>query len=74
MAIREWRKFLAHGSAFVRTHPKRGIALGGMVLAGESAQNRERFLGNVPLPVGTAYKMFGERIYAGYRAEIYGAK
>ena len=74
LSPREWRKFLAHGSAFVRTHPKRGLALGGMVLAGESAENRERFLGNVPLPARTAYKMFGERQYAGYRAEIYGSK
>lgn len=73
LSPKEWRKFLAHGSAFVRAYPKRGLALAGMVLAAESAENRERFLGNVPLFARTAYKMFGERIYAGYRAEVYGS-
>jgi hemerythrin-like domain-containing protein len=74
LSPKEWRKFLAHGSAFVRAHPRRGLALGGIVLDGESAQTRERFLGNVPLPVRTVFKMFGDRIYAGYRAQIYGSE
>ncbi len=69
---KEWRKFLAHGSAFVRAHPKLGLALGGMVLAGESAENRNRFLSNVPLFARVPFKMFGDRIFAGYRAEVYG--
>lgn len=73
LSPREWRKFLAHGSAFVRTHPKRGLALGGMVLYGESAENRERFLGNVPLFARMPFKMFGDRIYAAYRKEVYGS-
>lgn len=68
----EWRKFLAHGSAFVRTHPKRGLAFGGMVLYGETAENRERFLENVPLFARVPFKMFGDRIYAAYRTEVYG--
>lgn len=71
LSPKEWRKFLAHGSAFVRAHPRRGLALGGIVLDGESAESRERFLGNVPLPVRTVFKAFGERVYAGYRAQIY---
>src|SRR5690349_14282762 len=50
---RQWRRFLAHGSAFLRAHPKRGLALGGMVLDGQSLEDRRRFLGNVPLPVRT---------------------
>jgi hemerythrin-like domain-containing protein len=70
---RQWRKFLAHGSAFVRAHPKRGLALGGMVLDGQSEESRRRFLGNVPMPVRTVFKMVGDRVYAGYRAEVYGA-
>ena len=74
LSPKEWRKFLAHGSAFVRAHPRRGLALGGIVLDGESAQTRERFLGNVSLPVRTVFKMFGDRIYAGYRAQIYGSE
>lgn len=73
LSPRQWRKFLAHGSAFVRTHPRRGLALGAMVLDGESAENRRRFLGNVPLPVRTVFNMVGERVYAGYRAEVYGS-
>ena len=48
---KEWRKFLSHGSAFVRAHPRRGLALGGIVLDGEAAETRERFLGNLPLPL-----------------------
>jgi Hemerythrin HHE cation binding domain len=73
LSPREWKKFLAHGSAFVRTHPRRGLALGGIVLDGESTDTRERFLGNVPLPLRTVFKIFGERVYAGYRAQIYGS-
>lgn len=74
LSPKEWRKFLAHGSAFVRAHPRRGLALGGIVLDGESAETRERFLGNVPLFARTPFKMFGDRIYAGYRAQIYGSE
>lgn len=72
LSPRQWRKFLAHGSAFVRMHPRRGLALGAMVLEGQSAENRHRFLGNVPLPVRTVFKVIGDRVYAGYRAEVYG--
>jgi hemerythrin-like domain-containing protein len=69
----QWRKFLAHGSAFVRAHPRRGLAFGAMVLDGQSAEDRRRFLGNVPLPVRTVFKLVGDRVYAAYRAEVYGA-
>ena len=74
LSPREWRRFLAHGSAFVRTHPRRGLALGGMVLDGVPVATRDRFLANVPLPVRTVYKMFGERVYAGYRRQVYGSE
>jgi hemerythrin-like domain-containing protein len=74
LSPKEWKKFLAHGSAFVRAHPRRGLALGGIVLDGQSAETRERFLGNVPLPLRTVFKIFGERVYAGYRAQIYGSE
>lgn len=73
LSPKEWRKFLAHGSAFVRAHPRRGLALGAIVLDGESVESRERFLGNVPLFARAAYKMFGERVYAGYRRQVYGS-
>ena len=68
---KEWRKFLAHGSAFVRAHPRRGLALGGIVLDGQSAEARERFLGNVPLPLRLVFNAVGDRVYAGYRAQVY---
>jgi hypothetical protein len=74
LSPKEWRKFLAHGSAFVRAHPRRGLALGGMVLDGASAEIRNRFLGNVPLPARIPFKLFGDRVYAGYRAQIYGSE
>lgn len=69
----EWRKFLAHGSAFVRTNPRRGLALGGIVLNGVPEATRQRFLGNLPLPLRAVFKAFGPRVYAGYRAEVYGS-
>jgi hemerythrin-like domain-containing protein len=70
----EWRKFLAHGSAFVRAHPKRGLVLGAIVLDGASAETRQRFLANVPLFARTAFNMFGDKLYAGYQSEVYGPK
>ena len=73
LSPKEWKKFLAHGSAFVRAYPRRGLALGGIVLDGESVEMRERFLGNVPLSLRTVFKVFGGRVYAGYRAQIYGS-
>jgi hemerythrin-like domain-containing protein len=73
LSPKEWRKFLAHGSAFVRAHPRRGLALGAIVLDGEPVESKERFLGNVPLFARAAYKMFGERVYAGYRTQVYGS-
>jgi hypothetical protein len=69
---KEWRKFLSHGSAFVRAHPRKGLALGGIVLDGESAEIRDRFLGNLPLPLRAVFKAFGARIYTGYRTQVYG--
>jgi hemerythrin-like domain-containing protein len=69
---KEWRSFLAHGSAFVRAHPRRGLVLGAIVLDGETAETRERFLGNIPLFARTAFNMFGDRLYAGYLNEVYG--
>ncbi len=70
----EWRKFLAHGSAFVRAHPKRGLVLGAIVLDGEPEETRQRFLGNIPLFARTAFNMFGEKLYAGYVSQVYGPK
>lgn len=71
---KEWQKFLSHGSAFVRAHPRRGLALGGIVLDGASAETRERFLGNLPSPLRLVFKSVGDRVYAGYRAQVYGSK
>jgi hemerythrin-like domain-containing protein len=73
LSPREWRRFLARGSAFVRTHPRRGLALGGIVLDGQPTEVRKRFLGNVPLPVRTIFNVIGDRVYEGYRTEIYGS-
>jgi hemerythrin-like domain-containing protein len=73
LSPKEWGKVLAHGSAFVRAHPRRGLALGGMVLDGETLETRQRFLGNLPLPLRAVFTMFGDRIYAGYRAQVYGS-
>jgi hemerythrin-like domain-containing protein len=72
LSPKEWGKVLAHGSAFVRAHPRRGLALGGIVLDGETIETRQRFLGNLPLPLRTVFTMFGDRIYASYRAQVNG--
>lgn len=72
LAPREWRKFLAHGSAFLRAHPRWGLALGGVVLDGASSHTRQRFLGGVPLPARAAFMLAGERVYADYRTRVYG--
>ena len=72
LSAKEWRRFLSHGSSFVRAHPRRGLALGGIVLDGESDETRERFLGNLPLPLRLIFKSIGDRVYAGYRTQIYG--
>jgi len=69
----EWRRFLAHGSAFVRAHPRRGLALGGIVLDGQPADVRKRFLGNVALPVRTIFDVVGDRVYEGYHNQVYGS-
>jgi hemerythrin-like domain-containing protein len=74
LSPKEWKKFLSHGSAFVRAHPRRGLALGGIVLDGASAETRERFLGNLPLPLQIIFNTIGDRVYAGYRAQTYGSK
>ena len=74
LSPKEWRKFLSHGPAFVRAHPRRGLALGGIVLDGESAETRERFLGNLPLLLRTIFKTIGDRVYTGYRAQIHGSE
>lgn len=72
LSPKEWAQVLAHVSTFVRAHPRRGLALGGIVLDGETIETRQRFLGNLPLPLRAVFTMFGDRIYAGYRAQVYG--
>lgn len=59
--------------AFVRAHPRRGLALGGIVFDGQPADVRKRFLGNVPLPMRTIFNMVGDRVYEGYHNQVYGS-
>lgn len=58
----EWRTALAHASTFVRAHPRRGLALGGIVLDGVPAETRERLLDTVPLAVRTIFRLVGDRV------------
>jgi hypothetical protein len=70
---REWRQFLARGGRFLFTHPKLGLVLAGFVLDPLSAEDRQRFLANVPPPQRIAFQLFGMRTYAAYRAKLYGS-
>ena len=47
--------------------------LGPSVLDPLSAEDRQRFLVNVPPPQRIAFQLFGMRVYAAYRAELYGS-
>ena len=44
------------------------------MLDGESVETKERFVGNLPSPLRTVFKIFGERVYTGCRAQIYGSE
>jgi hypothetical protein len=73
LTLREWRRFLARGGRFLFKHPKLGLVLAGFVLDPLSAEDRQCFLANVPPPQRIAFQLFGMRIYAAYRAELYGS-
>src|SRR6476661_4569949 len=45
--------------------PEAGTRLGCHRARRRTVESKERFLGNVPLFARAAYKMFGERVYAG---------
>jgi iron-sulfur cluster repair protein YtfE (RIC family) len=70
---KEWRQFLARGSRFLFVHPKLGLVLAGFVLDPVSAEDRECFLANVPLPQRMAFQLLGMRIFAAYRDKLYQA-
>jgi hypothetical protein len=70
---REWRRSLACGGRFLFRHPKLGLVLAGLVLAGLSEQDKQRFLANVPPPQRIAFRLFGGRVFQNYRHELYGS-
>jgi hypothetical protein len=73
LTLREWRQFLARGGRFLFKHPRLGLVLAGFVLDGVSADDRRRFLANVPPPQRIAFQLLGMRTYASYRAKLYGS-
>jgi hemerythrin-like domain-containing protein len=73
LTLREWRRFLARGGRFLFKHPRLGLVLAGFVLDPLSAGDRQCFLANVPPPQRMAFQLFGMRIYAAYRAKLYGS-
>jgi hypothetical protein len=72
LSAKEWRKFLARGSAFLIPHPKLGLVLAGFTLVDLPSERRDRFLSQVPLPARKAYLLLGNRVFTGYRAKVYG--
>jgi hypothetical protein len=68
---KEWRQFLARGGRFLFARPRPGLVLAGFVLDPVSAEERKRFLANVPFPQRMAFKLLGMRTFATYRAKLY---
>jgi hypothetical protein len=70
----EWQELLDRGAAFLTPKNVRfALAFAGFVLQDASADERRRFLADVPLPPRLLYRLFGERAFSAYRTRIYGS-
>ena len=48
----EWQAAVKRGASFLSSHPRLGLALGGLVLDYASLDERQHFLAGVPFPQG----------------------
>ena len=67
----EWKAATKRGAAFLNSHPRLGIVLGGLVLDYASPDEGRKFLSGVPLPPRLMVKLFGKRMTASYRRKLY---
>jgi hemerythrin-like domain-containing protein len=67
----EWKAAIKRGSAFLNTHPRLGIVLGGLVLDYATPDERPKFLSGVPLPARLMVMLLGPRMTASYRRRLH---
>jgi hemerythrin-like domain-containing protein len=67
----EWQAVIKRGASFLSSHPRLGIALGGLVLDYASPDEARRFLAGVPLPQRLLLRLLSPRMTASYRRRLY---
>jgi hypothetical protein len=67
----EWQAAINRGAAFLSSHPRLGIVLGGLVLDYAAPDERRKFLAGVPLPQRMLVRLLSARVTAAYRRRLY---
>jgi hemerythrin-like domain-containing protein len=67
----EWKAATKRGAAFLNSHPRLGIVLGGLVLDYASPEEGRKLMSGVPLPPRLMVMLFGTRMTASYRRKLY---
>lgn len=67
----EWQAALKRGAAFLSSHPRLGIVLGGLVLDYAAPDERRKFLAGVPVPQRMLLRLLSARMTAAYRRRLY---
>jgi hypothetical protein len=67
----EWQAAINRGAAFLSSHPRLGIVLGGLVLDYAAPDERQKFLAGVPLPQRMLVRLLSARVTAAYRRRLY---
>jgi hemerythrin-like domain-containing protein len=73
MTQSEWQAAIKRGAAFLSSHPRLGIVLGGLVLDYASPDEGRKFLAGVPMPQRLLVKLLSPRMTATYRRRLYDA-
>lgn len=67
----EWRKTTARGAEFMsKRNVRLGLVMGGMVLDGLTADERRRFLAEVPVAQRTLVRLLASRTLTAYRSKL----
>ena len=69
---KEWNAAIKRGAAFLSSHPRLGIVLGGFVLDYASPGEGHKFLSGVPMPQRLSVKLLSPRMTARYRRRLSG--
>jgi hypothetical protein len=67
----EWQAAVKRGAAFLNTHPRLGIVLGGLVLHYASPDEGKKFLSGVPFPARLTVMLLSRRMTASYRRKLH---